>query len=147
MWKVRNGETINARRNLWILGLNTGAITSNISYESNVQIREFITNQMEWDAEKINDICLPFEAKDIMNVYIAGLNAQDKRYWRFKKKGSYSVKTGYYSHIKYQVNEEDNCKNISSSYKDSLWSTIWGLKIPPKIRIFVWKMALDIIAA
>lgn len=32
-WKIRNGESINARKDKWIPSLTSGRITSNITYE------------------------------------------------------------------------------------------------------------------
>lgn len=37
-WKVKNGEHINARRDIWILELSSGKTTSHVSYDSNIKI-------------------------------------------------------------------------------------------------------------
>lgn len=77
-----------------------GNITSNISYESNVKVKELITNHLYWNTSKINAICLPFEAKTIMSVPITGPNVEDKSYWRFETKESYSVKSWYWNYLR-----------------------------------------------
>lgn len=46
-WKVGNGETINARRDDWIPSLSTRKISSNVSFDSNIYIKDLIRNQNE----------------------------------------------------------------------------------------------------
>ncbi|KAL8513687.1 hypothetical protein ACS0TY_012977 [Phlomoides rotata] len=30
--------------------------------------------------------------------------------------------------------------------EENWWKTVWKLKIPPKVRIFLWKLSLDLVA-
>lgn len=63
-----------------------------------------------------------------------------------RKKRAYSVKTGYWNtfaaHHKINQHKEAECSNPA----ETLWNTIWNLDIPPKERIFTWKVAHDIVA-
>lgn len=56
------------------------------------------------------------------------------------------MKTRYWSYIKKSNALTGEDEDPSCSYRDNFWNKIWALNIPPKIKIFVWKMSLDIIA-
>lgn len=42
VWKVNDGLNINARKDQWIPDLTSGRITSSISFDNNVNVKEFI---------------------------------------------------------------------------------------------------------
>lgn len=54
IWKVGNDASINARRDVWIPSLASGKITSNISYDSNVPVKELINDQEKWTWLELN---------------------------------------------------------------------------------------------
>lgn len=80
IWKVGNGASINARRDPWIPNLCSGRISSNISYDSNITVDTLMTDNMDWDLDKLYSRCLPFEAEAIRRVPIAGRDNSDYRY-------------------------------------------------------------------
>lgn len=104
MWKVGNGESITACRDAWIPNLPTGKITSHVPYESNMKVENLITDRFRWDTRKLQNLFLPYEVDAIARVPILGDNYHDARYWRFEKRGSYLVKTGYWTSFKYNPN-------------------------------------------
>lgn len=63
IWKIGNRETINARKGIRIPSIRAERITSNVSYDSNVKVKELINSDYDWDTLKINCITLPFEAQ------------------------------------------------------------------------------------
>lgn len=97
--------------------------------------------------DKLQSLFFPYEVEAIRRVPVASPNDKDTRFWRFEKKGSYPVKTGYWTSFK--TNEYTSRANseASSSQKDPFWKTLWGLNIPKKVKIFIWKAAHDIIAS
>lgn len=56
------------------------------------------------------------------------------------KSSIYSVKSGYLV-AKQIVECETNSGASSSTYNmTQLWKVVWKLKVPPKIKYFVWKV-------
>lgn len=110
-----------------------------------MHIKDLINNHSEWDIDKISSLTLPYEAQAIQRVHIAGPNHQDSRYWRFEKSGSYSIKTRYWSPFEDNKDNEFNSLKASCSTKDLFLNKIWSLTIPPKIKIFIWKVAHKIL--
>lgn len=88
---------------------------------------------------------LLFEIEAVQKIYLNGTDKEDKRFWIFDKKGVYTVKTGYWNlyksnHLKEDLNNPSSSDNISS-----VWSSIWVLRVPPKVKTFIWKAMHDII--
>jgi hypothetical protein len=56
------------------------------------------------------------------------------------KKGVFSVKSAY--HLGISLKETKLCKDDSGSSADRppLWNNIWNLKLPGKVRIFLWRL-------
>lgn len=83
-----------------------------------------------------------FEAETILNIPL-NRSGDDIRCWLLSKNGKFTVKEGY--HIE--------CNNFhplpfQSDIPDmKLWNKIWKVRIPPKIRIFLWRAMRDFISS
>lgn len=99
-WKIGNGLSINTHRDFWISGLSEQRIKSNISYDDNTLVSDLINPDGEWNIEKANSLFLPYELNAIKRTPILGNQYDDRRFWRFEKNGSYSVKSGYWNSFK-----------------------------------------------
>lgn len=81
----------------WIPSLPSGRITSHVSYDIYIYINNIISNHNTWDIDKLNAIFLPHEVEAIRRIPIAGSRESDSRFWKFEKKGSYTVRSGYWN--------------------------------------------------
>ncbi|KAL5579315.1 hypothetical protein UlMin_011757 [Ulmus minor] len=71
-----------------------------------------------------HDCCLPLPRRSIPDTVL----------WHYDKSGHYTVRSGYWLATK--------CRSVSSSSALSLnswWKRFWSLRIPSKIRVFLWK--------
>lgn len=94
-WKVSTGENINTRKDAWIPELNSGRITSNLSYDNNTSVNSLILPSKAWNINRLNNLFLPFKTEAIKRIHIGHSNRPDSCYWKFERKGTYSVRTGY----------------------------------------------------
>ncbi|KAK9943809.1 hypothetical protein M0R45_009405 [Rubus argutus] len=64
-------------------------------------------------------------------------------YGTLKKKGLYSVKSGY----RVACNAENITSQASSSGGSGifLWNKVWGLRVPPKVCVFIWRLLRGIL--
>nr|GMC81691.1 uncharacterized protein LOC109176397 [Ipomoea batatas] len=65
------------------------------------------------------------------------MNHSDQWFWRKDLKGLYSVRNGY-RELYGEAIQPDSC-NFKS------WNQLWRLKIPPKIKNFIWRCARNIL--
>ena len=65
----------------------------------------------------------------------------DRLCWPWDKTGEYTVKTGY----KILCEEEDYDSASTSNYDSvvKFWRSLWKLKVPGKIKHFLWKACSD----
>ncbi|CAL1381803.1 unnamed protein product [Linum trigynum] len=64
---------------------------------------------------------------------------EDKLIWDKEKSGRYSVKSAY------RLWEDRNIEEEGELYTLVNWKRFWNLKIPPKVKIFVWRWLNNII--
>ncbi|KAL5741239.1 hypothetical protein ACOSP7_027971 [Xanthoceras sorbifolium] len=65
----------------------------------------------------------------------------DSLIWHFDKTGEYSVKSGY----RVAAREKLSLSGSSSSSDSKWWLALWNLNIPPKIKIFIWRVCHNVI--
>ena len=56
---------------------------------------------------------------------------EDAWYWRKEKTGRYTIKNGYFL-------LQDSCSNHTSN-NFQFWKRLWNLKIPTKVKHFLWR--------
>lgn len=85
----------------------------------------------------MDDLFLPFEAQRIKSIPLCVTDQDDCLSWPRCRSGSYSVK------ISYQLLCEKEMSSLpSSSDSDgvrSFWKFIWHLKVPNKVKVFIWQ--------
>lgn len=146
-WRIGNGEKVSCRKDLWILEQPSGRITSNLNPNEEVKVSDLIQNHC-WNEFKIKSLFLPYEVEVILKIPLPGRNdVPDARFWRFDKKGFYSVKSGYEIERKRKKETEADANKGSSSRNNKIWNRIWNLKVPPKVWIFTWNVLKEFIAS
>lgn len=87
----------------------------------------------EWRSDIVHDTFLPFEAEKILRIHISHSRAADKQCWVHRDDGILRVKDVYAFAFK-----SNECASCSTGF-DPILSKIWKLKVPPKVRDFVWR--------
>ncbi|KAL6544962.1 hypothetical protein OROMI_023824 [Orobanche minor] len=94
-------------------------------------------NGDEWNCDLIRNICYEEDVEAILSIPTRRLRGTDKLSWNFSKDGIYSVRTGY--EVAMKEKQQDGASASDTSGMRKLWNFIWGLGIPEKIKIFLWK--------
>ncbi|KAK6116072.1 hypothetical protein DH2020_008341 [Rehmannia glutinosa] len=90
-----------------------------------------IPGTSQWDVSLLEELFCGRDVEEITNSPLNPSGVDDIRVWHYDKKGKYMVKSSY--RIARNFSEDDNREN------SALWSKIWKLKLPPKIKHFVWR--------
>ena len=89
------------------------------------------TGEQRWDSDIIYDIFEGRDAELILSIELGG-NEKDTWYWCYEKLGHYSVKTAY-------ILLQENKENHSTLDNSGFWRKLWQLKLPSKIKNFLWR--------
>ena len=77
-----------------------------------------------------------------MNIPLNHSLPEDQIIWVGNKKGEFNVKSAYYIAIRVLETMEEG-ESSSGDARSPLWKKLWHLNIPPKVRIFAWKMCMN----
>ncbi|CAN1121291.1 Putative ribonuclease H protein At1g65750 [Linum perenne] len=97
-----------------------------------------IPNENAWDMDLIEAIFEKRDAKEISNVPLGVGGNVDHRIWHYDKKGAYTVRSAYRVLMNYITPHEDLHVNGS-------WTDLWNLKVPPKMKNFIWRLARRVV--
>nr|XP_027089582.1 uncharacterized protein LOC113710661 [Coffea arabica] len=144
MWKrVGDGTTINIWRDKWIMAAPNGRIATQKPPDCNLQTVADLLIEREWNKKLIEETFSEQETSQILQVPLSLFPRKDAVYWKYSKSGNYTVKSGY-AVEKEEVNERN--KEIHgeegtsyAQHKGKVWKSLWGLKMKPKIKHFIWR--------
>lgn len=88
-----------------------------------------------------------FDAEEICKISIPESNAEDRIAWHYERNGIFTVRSAY----KLVASIQGQTQRIPSSSSSepnarSIWDLIWKAKVPPKVRIFGWRVATNTLA-
>lgn len=81
----------------------------------------------------------------ILSIRPSCTGNQDSLRWCFGSNGSYTVKTGYYIQRSLDMKHQTTQVNIDSLpvSRNSMLAKLWRINIPPKLKMFWWKILLN----
>ncbi|KAF7825238.1 ribonuclease H [Senna tora] len=143
-WRVGNGCNINVWSDKWISSVRGSKVISKSSADnSNLMVSDLIHHDCrKWNLERIDELFLPFEAKMIKSIPLSWRNVEDRLMWPLEKHGNYSVRSAYHF-----ISNSKLTDSSSSSLHDSRWGVLWGLSLPPKVKVFMWRLCHGAIAS
>ncbi|KAL5560804.1 hypothetical protein UlMin_037015 [Ulmus minor] len=98
------------------------------------KVSSLITASGLWDSSLIRASFHPDEAEAILSFPLPRRKLPDSFLWHYDKSGHYTVCSKYWLATK-----RKSVPSSSTSFHTSWWKKFWRLRIPPKIRIFLWK--------
>jgi hypothetical protein len=94
----------------------------------------------QWDEGLVRDLFNAVDANRILQIPLSPQGFDDFIAWGFRKNGKYTVRYGYHLQWKHQFGPSaSQLARPGSSGTNPIWKTIWKLKIPSKIKIFIWR--------
>ncbi|XP_074326550.1 uncharacterized protein LOC141664498 [Apium graveolens] len=134
--RVGNNEMVSIMNDPWLPDVENPYVVTNSEVLQNKKVSSLLCmNNQSWDLDLIRDIFDDRDAEIIMGIPLH-VNELDKWYWRREKLGIYSVKSAY------TIIQENN--PYQDDYGDTgFWRRLWNLKVPPKVKTFIWKAATN----
>lgn len=141
-WTVGNGNSIGILEHRWLVNGERPTLREG----QNIDVVGEIMNNAHnsWDFAKVTEAFNPQMAALVLKTPISWSCSQDGLWWPAAKSGEFSVKSGYYEITK-RSQEVNPLLSISEGIQIEVWKMVWGLKIPQKLKVFLWKVSLDIL--
>ena len=137
-WRIGDGKLVQIYKDTW-LPSSEGRISSPVLHlapESSVD--SLINGASGWWNTNLIDLCFyPPEAKLIKSLPLSSIPQPDTMVWRLEKSGCYSVKSGY--KFLCELLSHDPIRSQTLDSGKSFWKSIWKMKVPGKIKHFLWK--------
>ena len=142
-WHVGDGRCIRIYGDNWIPSEGSGKVISpRTSLVTNALVAELIHLVSGWwDSQIIDSNFLLFEAQRIKAIPISFVAPEDILIWPKSSDGTYSVKTGYKALCEESLG--GSASGSDSGVGSSHWSGVRKLKVPGKIKHFLWRACSD----
>lgn len=134
--RVGDGTSISIISDPWLPTENDAFVHTNNEALKNQMVSSLMSpDGNTWDTDLITDIFDSRDSNIILSIPI-DKEVKDSWYWRREKFGNYSVKSAYL------LMEEEKNVNVTAD-NSGFWRTLWNLKIPPKVKNFLWRACTD----
>lgn len=142
-WSVGDGKSIRIREDKW---LSQGVIGGEVNQTEPSLVSELINEESrEWKQQLIHQLYEERVAKEILAVPLSHQPQPDMLIWTGNRTGQYSVKSGYNRAIINTNKTDHNRPSCSYQPPRTLWTQIWSLDVPPKVRSFLWSICQNAI--
>ena len=146
-WRVGDGSSIRVLHDKWIPNHPTNQILHPpLGAEEDWKVCELVDWETHgWDRGVIGRKFHREDADAICHIPLSRRSIPDLLVWLPNKNGVYSVKSSYY--IARGLSRERDGMEESSGVRNKglIWPRLWKLKLPSKIKVFVWRACQEIL--
>jgi hypothetical protein len=141
IWRVGNGESINIWQDPWIPSSPSRKIISSRGNAVITKVSELLDPYTGgWDVALLSNLFSPVDVGRILQIPVNYQAFDDFLAWCFTKHGRYTVRSGYHVQWKHQFGASAGLLALpGGSINNPVWKTLWKLKIPSKVKIFIWR--------
>lgn len=144
-WEVSRGTQIRVWHDNWLLGGSQATpVGPGMFIHPDLRVKDlFIAGSSSWNQPLLQQLFQHEDVQRIMRLRPSITGGNDVLYWRLSNSRKYIVKSGY--HVQKQMDDEDALINQvqfhpSTQLRNQVINRLWSLNIPPKIKIFWWKL-------
>lgn len=142
--RIVNGETTEIWRDRWIANHFDGRPITPGQDQELVHVSDLLTASGQWNEGLIRDHFLAIDAAAIVRQRL-GRGQADLWAWQKERHGMYTVMSAY--KLLHSRKMENLFGHLPSSSDDRLWKAIWKLTVPPKVKVFWWRVLHEFIPA
>lgn len=98
-----------------------------------------------WNQQTLDDFFTLGDAATIANILLNTRRQEDFWDWNHDRTGIYTVRSTYQTLIQRKAQHAENGRSVvgcsNTSAREKKWSSPWKIKVPSKVRIFLWRLA------
>jgi hypothetical protein len=147
IWRIGNGASVRVWRAPWI---PRESFLKPITSQGRCRLRwvsDFLNPDGSWNEQLLDRWFLPIDIQEILKIQTSTRNESDFIAWHHEKSGAFSVRSAYRLGREEQLRSEGRQATSAQPLGTSGdWKLIWQCPVPPKVRIFAWKLARNALA-
>jgi hypothetical protein len=103
------------------------------------------TTAAAWREDMVMSIFIRFDAEEILKIPVCLRRINDFWAWHENPRGLFTVASAYIMLVRTKssrenyIDQREDSSNAMSQSKE--WSSIWKAPVPPKVRMFLWRLA------
>ncbi|XP_057248356.1 uncharacterized protein LOC104890473 [Beta vulgaris subsp. vulgaris] len=137
-WKIGSKSRLRACNERWVHG-RIPLFRDNVSLHTaaTVSIASLLLpHQQGWNVSRLHSLFHSSTVRDIRALEVPRLtNQEDLSIWPFTTSGQYTTKSGYYF-----LSRNTDIYSMNSPLNSEFFRILWGLRIMPKWKLFLWKL-------
>ncbi|KAL8103095.1 hypothetical protein AgCh_027577 [Apium graveolens] len=130
--RVGSGRSINIIEDPWLPVVSDPYVHTRNESIQNQRVTSLLEIDSNcWDEDLVNDV---FDRRDASIILTIPLNNDIEYtwYWSRERLGNYTVKSAY-------LMIQESKAGIMLEANSGFWQKLWNLKIPPKVKHFLWR--------
>lgn len=132
-WRIGSGDSVKVLEEAWLQDrVHPFVVSRHPALENQTVASLMKTGERVWDTEVIQDLFVARDQMLILGIPLSHSHEEDSRYWSGEDNGFYTVKSAY--NLIQTLNGRWD-PNANSGF----WRKLWNLKIPPKVKDFLWR--------
>ncbi|XP_042974779.1 uncharacterized protein LOC122306417 [Carya illinoinensis] len=145
LWKIGNGNSVKVWLDRWLPTPTSFKVQSPLKIlSSGATVNSLIDQDTHsWNLALIQDVFIPEEVAVISKLHISPCSSSDRLTWRCTTNGMFTVKSAY--HLQVSMNDSRHGQGSQPPTQGALWKQLWKLKVPSKVKVFIWRAAKDIL--
>ena len=142
-YRVVNGQKVRIYQDCWLPSDGSSKVISSPSLLSaDARVADIIdANLGWWNVYLLERVFQPFEAQKIKSIPLCLIPQEDTLIWPKTKYGQYSMKLGYQLLCAKELS--GLASGSSNEVNRRIWSSLWRLKVPNKVKTFVWRACFE----
>lgn len=144
--RIGNGETTDIWGTNWIPRANMKRPLTSLLQHPPTKVSELIIQATSsWDEQLIRMTFIPIDAEAILQIPLCTRQTEDFWAWSEERTGKFTVRSAYRMIQQTTLSREAWLyEQGGSSHSDANskgWSQLWGVKVPSKLKFFLWRLA------
>ena len=137
-WRIGNGRDVQIWQHLWLpRKVPTHVQSSMLEGWEETTVNVLINEENRtWNRHLIDGLFVSEEAELVKKIPLSRHSVEDKVFWPWTQSGAYTGKSSY-RFLKME-DEEEGWEDVQTGDK-AFWQSIWGLRIPNKVKNFLWR--------
>ena len=143
-WRIGSGQKVQIWQHTWLPSKPTTHVLSPIleGWEKTTVDALINEENWTWNNDVLAGLFVPEEAELITRIPLSKHPIEDKLYWPWTQNGQYTCKSGY----RFLKEEEEVVRpEVAQNGDRNLWRSIWSLRVPNRVKNFLWHACHDAI--